>query len=71
MTKEFFQNNRKSFINFLDDDSVAVFHSGYSAYKTADQTFPYIVNRNFYYLTGINQENVILLIGKNIEMLFI
>lgn len=71
MTKEFFQNNRKSFINFLDDDSVAVFHSGYSTYKTADQTFPYIVNRNFYYLTGINQENVILLIGKNIEMLFI
>ena len=71
MTKEFFQKNRKSFINFLDDDSVAVFHSGYSAYKTADQTFPYIVNRNFYYLTGINQENVILLIGKNIEMLFI
>ena len=45
MTKEFFQNNRKSFINFLDDDSVAVFHSGYSTYKTADQTFPYIVNR--------------------------
>ena len=71
MTKEFFQKNRQAFIKFLEDDAVAVLHSGYSAFKTADQTHPYLVNRNFYYLTGINQENVILLIGKNIEMLFI
>jgi len=71
MTKEFFQRNRQSFLNFLEDEAVAVLHSGYSAFKTADQTHPYLVNRNFYYLTGINQENVILLIGKNIEMLFI
>lgn len=71
MKKEFFKKNRQTFLSLLEDDSIAVLHSGFSAFKTADQTHPYIVNRNFYYLTGIKQENVILLLSKNFEMLFI
>src|SRR5690606_10347603 len=33
--------------------------------RTADQEYPFEVNRNFYYLTGINQAQVILVLIKN------
>ena len=49
MKKEFFQNNRKALLSLIENDSIVVLHSGYASFKTADQMFPYVVNRNFYY----------------------
>ena len=74
MTNQLIQR-RKKIVNLLEDNSVAVFHSGYAPFKSADSSYDFHVNRNFYYLTGIEQENVTLVIGcsngKIYEYLFI
>lgn len=75
MDKQFYINNRKRYIDLINDNSVTVLFSGNTFQRSADQDYPYSVNRNFYYLTGINQANVILVLVKGIngvkEYLFI
>lgn len=43
---------------------VCVF-SGSAPMKSLDAAYPFFVDRNFYYLTGIERENMILLLRKN------
>lgn len=76
MNQTFFINNRKRFAEQMAEDSVAIFHSGICPVKSNDQDMsPFAVNRNFYYLTGIDSQNVWLVINKGAlgvtEMLFI
>ena len=76
MNQEFFINNRNRFAQQMEEDSVAIFHSGLCPVKSNDQDMsPFAVNRNFYYLTGIDTQNVWLVISKGslgiTEMLFI
>lgn len=49
----------------LSDQSITVIFSGLSKHKTADQSFPFEINRNFFYLTGLNEANMALLIIKS------
>lgn len=58
MNQTFFQTNRKKFIDALDHNAIVILFSGKIIPKSADQDFPFEVNKNFYYLTGINQANV-------------
>jgi len=67
MNKQFYINNRKRYIDCINDNSVTVLFSGNTFQRTADQDYPYSVNRNFYYLTGINQANVIFVLVKGIN----
>lgn len=39
--------------------------SGKAPMKSLDSSYPFYVDRNFYYLTGIDRENMILVIRKN------
>lgn len=55
---------RKKLFNLLDDDSILVLHSGFAPFKSADSSYEFNVNHNFYYLSGIDQEDVTLVIGK-------
>ena len=76
MNKEFFVKNRSRFAEQLEEGSVAILHSGLAPVKSNDQDMsPFAVNRNFYYLTGIDTENVWLVLSKSAagvdEMLFI
>lgn len=75
MNKQFYIDNRKKYLDSINENSVTILFSGRSIQRTADQDYPFSVNRNFYYLTGINQENVILVLVKGIngvkEYLFI
>ena len=65
MNTEFFANNRKRFLDQLGENSVAFFHSGVAPVKSNDQDMhPFAVNRNFYYLTGIDEQNVWLVLTK-------
>ncbi|WP_334330765.1 aminopeptidase P N-terminal domain-containing protein [Candidatus Phytoplasma prunorum] len=59
-----FLQNRNNFIGQMKNNTIALFYSGISLFKNGDQKFSFEVNRNFYYLTGINQENTILLFIK-------
>lgn len=66
MNTEFFANNRKRFLEQLEGNCVAFFHSGIAPVKSNDQDMhPFSVNRNFYYLTGIDEQNVWLVLTKN------
>ena len=65
MNAEFFMNNRRRFLEKLEENSVAFFHSGFAPVDSNDQNMhPFPVNRNFYYLTGIDEENVWLVLTK-------
>jgi Xaa-Pro aminopeptidase len=65
MNKEFFIRNRKKFLEKVQDDSVAIFFAGSPPQKSADEDYNFTPNRNFYYLTGIDKENVILVLSKS------
>ncbi len=75
MNKIFFVTNRQKLGDVLSQNSIAIFFAGQAPYKSADETYPFTPNRNFYYLTGIDEEKVIMVMininGKVSEMLFI
>lgn len=48
----------------LSDNSIAVLFSGSAKNCSSDEKFNFVVNKNFFYLTGIDQEDSILLIEK-------
>lgn len=55
---------RENIFKHMKDGSFALFYSGKAPKKSADQTYPFCVDRNFYYLTGIDQEEAYLLLIK-------
>ncbi|MDD4212710.1 MAG: Xaa-Pro aminopeptidase [Bacilli bacterium] len=63
----FFVKNRKKYFDLLSNNSIAVFFSGHALPKSADQDYPFEVNKNFYYLAGITQEESILVLVKGKE----
>lgn len=64
MKSEFFKKNRENYLNKCVDSSLSLFYSGKVFQKTADQDFAFEVDKNFYYLAGINQANAILALVK-------
>jgi len=64
MNTEFFINNRAKFAEKMDDYSTAVFFSGKAQRESADQHYPFSVDRNFFYLTGVDREDMVLTISK-------
>lgn len=46
----------------MAEDSLAIVFSGVSKKCSADEDYPFEVNRNFYYLTGIEQDDSVLLL---------
>lgn len=67
MDKKFYINNRQRYFNSIKENSVTILFSGNIIPKSCDQDYQFSVNRNFYYLTGINQANVILVLVKGIN----
>ncbi|MBU3109259.1 aminopeptidase P family protein [Clostridium gasigenes] len=64
MKKEFYVGNRNNSLNRIKDNSIVILFAGNAPKKTADEKYPFTPNRNFYYLTGVNEENHILLMSK-------
>ena len=57
-------NNRYKFYELLPNNAFSIIHSGFEQHKTADANYNFVVNNNFFYLTGIDQADVVLIIGK-------
>jgi len=57
-----FTNNRKNFVKRIKSNSLAVFHANDEFPKNGDQTFVFKQNADFFYLTGIDQEQSILVL---------
>lgn len=64
LKKEFYVGNRNNSLNRIKDNSIVILFAGNAPKKTADEKYPFTPNRNFYYLTGVNEENHILLMSK-------
>lgn len=64
MDKKVYSNNRETLLNKLDDNSIAILFAGNAPKKTGDEFYQFTPDRNFYYLTGINEENHIVVLSK-------
>ena len=67
MKREFFEGNRKKFYESMKCGSLAVLFSGQEIRKSNDEYYPFFTNRNFLYLVGLEQKELILLAGKDSE----
>jgi Xaa-Pro aminopeptidase len=62
INNEIFTNNRKNFVSRLKSSSLAIFHSNDEFPRNGDQNFTFKQNPDFFYITGIDQEQSILLL---------
>ena len=75
--KELYMQNRKNFSKRINSSSIAIFNSNDTSPTSADGTMPFIQQTDIFYLSGIDQEESILLIfpdaheNHNREILFI
>ena len=60
-----FNLRREALFDLLEDNSVVVLFSGVSKIASEDSYLPFLGNRHFFYLTGIEQENSILMMVKS------
>ena len=74
---QLFIDNRKKFNQHLSDGALAVFNANDILPTNADGTLPLVQNRDLFYLTGVDQEETILVLFPNAfdpahrEMLFV
>ncbi len=62
--KAFHIENRQKIISSLKPNSLAVVFSGKSVRSSADAHHAFVVNRNFFYLTGLKRENFVLVMSN-------
>ncbi len=70
-----FEKNRKKMFNVMSDGDIAIVLAGKAPVKRGDENYPFSPDRHFYYFTGIDKENQILVLikkdGKEISNLYI
>jgi len=72
----FFQDNRRNLAQRLDDDAMAMVFAAEPMVRNGDQHHPWRQDSNFFYLTGLEQPGMVLLVfpeknGTHQEILFI
>ncbi|HBT50685.1 MAG TPA: Xaa-Pro aminopeptidase [Petrotoga sp.] len=69
------KSRREKILNSLEEGSILILYSGKSPVKSADETYNFSPNRNFYYFTDLDIENAYLILckteSKTVEKLFI
>ena len=63
--KNLFIENRKKFTSQLLSDSIAIFHSNDEMPRNGDQNYPFRQQSDLFWLTGIDQEQTVLIISPN------
>ncbi|WP_367899948.1 aminopeptidase P N-terminal domain-containing protein, partial [Bacillus pseudomycoides] len=64
MKPTFFAQNRERLTRTLPDESITILFAGQAPHMSADAHYKFVPNRNFYYLTGIDEPNVIFILKK-------
>ncbi|MED1567167.1 aminopeptidase P family protein [Bacillus paramycoides] len=64
MKSTFFAQNRERLKKTLPDESITILFAGQAPHMSADAHYKFVPNRNFYYLTGIDEPNVIFMLKK-------
>src|ERR1700712_5748624 len=62
VNEHLFTNSRKNFVSRIKANSIAIFNSNDEFPRSGDQNFQFKQNADFFYLTGIDQEQSILLL---------
>lgn len=63
--QSFFVSNREKLSHFIDDKAALILFSGMAPKCSADALYPFQVNKNFYYATGLKKENFALVLMRN------
>lgn len=71
MDKRFHKCNREAFYKSLEQGAVAALFSGTPPRKTNDEYYPFFADRSFVYMTGVDQQDSVLLGGASGETLYI
>ena len=77
LSSTFYSSNRKRFCEAIGPNSVAIFNSNDIYPISADSTLPFEQHRDLFYLSGIDQEETLLVLfpdayeAKHREILFI
>lgn len=71
--KEHAISAREKLFERLDTGSVTLLYSGDAPHKSMDQSYPYTPQRNFFYLSNLNEPNMILMLlkGEDSEQTFL
>lgn len=64
MNANTYKLNRENVLSDIKDNSVVILFAGVAPMKTGDEKYPFTPNRNFYYLTGVKEEEHILVMAK-------
>jgi Xaa-Pro aminopeptidase len=67
MEQNIFKTRRGHVFATMDEQSCAVFFAGESVKRSSDATYPFSVNRNFFYLTGLDEDGLVLLMIKTAQ----
>ena len=63
--KEIYSQRRQALMASLSENSALFVFSGNAPRKSLDASYPFAVDRNFFYLTGIQRENMVLVLKKS------
>ena len=63
-SKEEMLRRRENLFDKMEDFSILIIFAGVEKTRSADSTYPFVVNRNFYYLTQIEQADSVLVMVK-------
>ncbi len=55
-----YNSRRQKIFDLMQDNDLLILYSGKQTHISVDAYFPFEVNRQFFYLTGITQQDVIL-----------
>ena len=64
MNKDEYIKNRSRFMDIIENNSIVILFAGKPCKKTGDELYQFTPNRNFYYLTGIQEEEHIVVLSK-------
>lgn len=70
-TPDFFRGNRQRLRKLLPSDAIIVVTANGLLQRTADNAFPFVQESNFWYLTGINEPDLTLVIAGDTEYLIV
>ena len=62
LSPELFQFNRKRFADRMKPHSIAIFNSNDLMPRNGDQYFPFRQNSDLFYLSGLDQEETVLVL---------
>ena len=65
--QDLYAQRRELLLEDKPSPSMVFVFSGSAPMRSADETYPFTVNRNFYYLTGLDRENMVLVLFKGAD----